>query len=180
MRRERKPARGLRLALLGIVAIGQRAFLTLWRQPVLVVSTMVFPVVYLLVLGNAHEPAARGRAARGGGRGGQRVLGGVPARRARARERARSLVRGRRSVADRDAALDGLRRGQYRGVWVLPFGLSPPGPAPSFIGDNTDRFSFETLESALQQIWAGGLGAAGRRARRRRPCGSRRIRISTT
>src|SRR5215471_21281676 len=48
-----RPARGPMLALLGIAAIGQRAFLTLWRQPVLVVSTMIFPIVYLVVLGNA-------------------------------------------------------------------------------------------------------------------------------
>ena len=41
-----------------------------------------------------------------------------------------------------------------RAVWVLPFGLSRQGPAPSFIGDNTDRFSFETLEQTLRQIWA--------------------------
>ena len=31
-----------------MAAIGQRAFLTLWRQPVLVVSTMIFPIVYLV------------------------------------------------------------------------------------------------------------------------------------
>ena len=36
---------------------------------------------------------------------------------------------------------------------MLPFGLSPSGPAPSFIGDNTDRFSFEALELALKQVW---------------------------
>jgi ABC-2 type transport system permease protein len=69
-----------------------------------------------------------------------------------------ALENGRRLVAtsfvgDRAAALDGLRRGRYRGVWILPFGLSPSGPAPSYIGDNSDRFSFEALESALKQIW---------------------------
>jgi ABC-2 type transport system permease protein len=151
MTRERAPARGLRLALLGIVAIGQRAFLTLWRQPVLVVSTMVFPIVYLLVLGNAMN----------------RQLEWVPlavvdeagnAYSAECRRGVLALESGRRLiaasfVADRGAALDGLRRGTYRGVWVLPFGLAPSGPAPSFIGDNTDRFSFETLETALRQIW---------------------------
>jgi ABC-2 type transport system permease protein len=151
MTRERAPARGLRLALLGIVAIGQRAFLTLWRQPVLVVSTMVFPIVYLLVLGNAMN----------------RQLEWVPlavvdeagnAYSAECRRGVLALESGRRLiaasfVADRGAALDGLRRGKYRGVWVLPFGLAPSGPAPSFIGDNTERFSFETLETALRQIW---------------------------
>jgi ABC-2 type transport system permease protein len=151
MTRERAPARGLRLALLGIVAIGQRAFLTLWRQPVLVVSTMVFPIVYLLVLGNAMN----------------RQLEWVPlavvdeagnAYSAECRRGVLALESGRRLiaasfVADRGAALDGLRRGTYRGVWVLPFGLAPSGPAPSFIGDNTERFSFETLETALRQIW---------------------------
>jgi ABC-2 type transport system permease protein len=150
-RRERRPARGLRLALLGIAAIGQRAFLTLWRQPVLVVSTMIFPIVYLIVLGNAMN----------------RPLESVPlavvdeagnAYSAECRRGVLALQNGRRLVAaafvpDRGGALEGLRRGRYRGVWILPFGLSPAGPAPSFIGDNTDRFSFEALESALRQIW---------------------------
>ncbi|HTR04660.1 MAG TPA: ABC transporter permease [Thermoanaerobaculia bacterium] len=144
-------ARGPMLALLGVLAIGQRAFLTLWRQPVLVVSTMIFPVVYLLVLGNAMN----------------RPLERVPiavvdeagnAYAAECRRAVLALETGRRLVAasfvaDRAEALDGLRRGRYRGIWVLPFGLSPSGPAPSFIGDNTDRFSFETLEAALRQVW---------------------------
>jgi hypothetical protein len=68
-------------------------------------------------------------------------------------ETGRGLVRAD-FVADRGQAQEGLRRGRYRGVWVLPFGLSPTGPAPSFIGDNTDRFSFDTVEQALRQVWA--------------------------
>jgi ABC-2 type transport system permease protein len=144
-------ARGPWLAVLGIAAIGQRAFLTLWRQPVLFVSTMVFPIVYLVVLGNAMN----------------RPLENVPlavvdeagnAWSAECRRGVLALESGRRLVvadfvADRQSALDGVRRGKYRGVWVLPFGLSPSGPAPSFIGDNTDRFSYDALESALRQIW---------------------------
>jgi ABC-2 type transport system permease protein len=146
-----RPARGPILALLGVAAIGQRAFLTLWRQPVLVVSTMIFPIVYLVVLGNAMN----------------RPLESVPlavvdeagnAYSAECRRAVLALQTGRRLVTanfvgDRASALDGLRRGRYRGVWVLPFGLSPTGPAPSFIGDNTDRFSVEALERALRQIW---------------------------
>ena len=146
-----RPARGPMLALLGIAAIGQRAFLTLWRQPVLVVSTMIFPVVYLVILGNAMN----------------RPLQLVPlavvdeagnAYSAECRRGVLALESGRRLVTasfvgDRAAALDGLRRGRYRGVWVLPFGLSPTGPAPSFIGDNTDRFSVDAVETALKQIW---------------------------
>jgi ABC-2 type transport system permease protein len=146
-----RPARGPRLALLGIAAIGQRAFLTLWRQPVLVVSTMIFPVVYLVILGNAMN----------------RPLQLVPlavvdeagnAYSAECRRGVLALESGRRLVTasfigDRAAALDGLRRGRYRGVWVLPFGLSPTGPPPSFIGDNTDRFSVDAVETALRQIW---------------------------
>src|SRR5262245_48881978 len=151
MNRHERPARGPLLALLGISAIGQRAFLTLWRQPVLVVSTMIFPVVYLVILGNAMNrplelvPLAvvdeAGNAYSAACRRGVLAL-----------ESGRRLVTGS-FVADRAAALDGLRRGRYRGVWVLPFGLSPSGPAPSFIGDNTDRFSVDALESALRQIW---------------------------
>jgi len=144
-------ARGPWLAVLGIAAIGQRAFLTLWRQPVLFVSTMVFPIVYLLVLGNAMN----------------RPLENVPlavvdeagnAWSAECRRGVLALESGRRLVvadvvADRQSALDGMRKGKYRGIWVLPFGLSPSGPAPSFIGDNTDRFSYDALESSLRQIW---------------------------
>jgi ABC-2 type transport system permease protein len=150
-RGDRPPARGLELALLGVAAIGQRAFLTLWRQPVLVVSTMVFPIIYLLILGNAMN----------------RPLEDLPlavvdeagnAYSAECRRGVLALETGRRLVvasfvSDRASALEGLRRSRYRGVWVMPFGLSPTGPAPSFIGDNTDRFTFEALELALKQIW---------------------------
>jgi ABC-2 type transport system permease protein len=144
-------ARGPWLAVLGVAAIGQRAFLTLWRQPVLFVSTMVFPVVYLLVLGNAMN----------------RPLQNVPlavvdeagnAWSAECRRGVMALESGRRLViadfgVDRQTALEGMRKGRYRGIWVLPFGMSPTGPAPSFIGDNTDRFSYDALESSLRQIW---------------------------
>jgi ABC-2 type transport system permease protein len=154
-----RPARGPMLALLGIAAIGQRAFLTLWRQPVLVVSTMIFPVVYLVILGNAMN----------------RPLELVPlavvdeagnAYSAQCRRGVLALETGRGLVTasfigDRAAALDGLRRGRYRGVWVLPFGLSPTGPAPSFIGDNTDRFSVEALGTTLRQIWQEVSAPAG-------------------
>ena len=149
--RDRLPARGLGLALLGMAAIGQRAFLTLWRQPVLLISTMLFPVIYLVVLGNAmNRPLENvGLAV---------VDEAGNAYSAECRRGVLALETGRGLVApifvgDRATAIDGLRRGLYRGVWVLPFGLSPSGPAPSFIGDNTDRFSFEALESALSQIW---------------------------
>jgi len=151
VKKERGPARGLALGLLGVAAIGQRAFLTLWRQPVLVVSTMIFPVVYLLILGNAMN----------------RQLEDVPlavvdeagnAYSAECRRGVLALESGRSLVkasfpADRAEALAGLRQGRYRGVWILPFGLAPSGPPPSFIGDNTDRFAFEALESALRQVW---------------------------
>lgn len=147
-----RPARGLRLAALGILAIGQRAFLTLWRQPVLLVSTMVFPVVYLLILGNAMNRPLQNVALAVVDEAGNAFS-------AECRRGVLALQTGRGLVAadfvpDRASALTGLRRGRYRGVWVLPFGLSPSGPAPSFIGDNTDRFSFEALEQALRQIWS--------------------------
>jgi ABC-2 type transport system permease protein len=151
-KREKAPARGIGLAILGIAAVGQRAFLTLWRQPILVVSTMVFPVIYLLILGNAMN----------------RQLENVPlavvdeagnAYAARCQRGVLALQTGRRLVTatvvpDRETALAGLRLGTYRGVWILPYGLSPTGPAPSFIGDNTDRFSYEAVETALRQVWA--------------------------
>ena len=146
-----RPARGLALAALGIAAIGQRAFLTLWRQPVLVISTMIFPVIYLIVLGNAMNRPLRNVPLavvdEAGNAWASECRRGVLAL-----ETGRGLVAAA-FLADRAEALEGLRQGRYRGVWVLPFGLSPSGPAPSFIGDNTDRFTFEALESALSQVW---------------------------
>jgi hypothetical protein len=146
-----KPARGARLALLGIAAICQRAYLTLWRQPVLIVSTMLFPLVYLLVLGNSLNRQLRdipvavvdeaGNAHSAACRRGVMAL-----------ESGRQLVRAV-YLADREEALAGMRRGTYRGVWVLPFRLAPKGPGPAFIGDNTDRFSFDALDGAFRQIW---------------------------
>jgi ABC-2 type transport system permease protein len=150
-RRERRPARGLRLALLGIAAVCQRAYLTLWRQPILIVSTMLFPLVYLIVLGNSLN----------------RHLTDVPlavvdeagnSLAAECRRGVLALQTGRGLVAatfssDRAQALEDLRSGRFRGVWVLPFGLARQGPAPAFIGDNTDRASYDALESSLSQIW---------------------------
>jgi ABC-2 type transport system permease protein len=153
MTRERAQgiSRGPRLALLGILAICQRAYLTLWRQPVLIISTMLFPIIYLAVLGNALN----------------RQLVNVPiavvdeagnSLAAECRRGVLALETGRNLVvaefpADREEALRELRRGRYRGVWVLPYGLSAKGPTPAFIGDNTDRFSYETVEAALAGIW---------------------------
>ncbi len=151
VRRERPPARGLRLAWLGMAAIGQRAFLTLWRQPVLVVSTMLFPLIYLLILGNAmNRPLERLPLAVVDEAG--NFYSAECQRGVLALETGRGLLLAT-LLPDRAEALDGLRRGRYRGVWVLPFGLSPRGPAPSFIGDNTDRFSYDALQTALGQIW---------------------------
>ncbi|HEX9286788.1 MAG TPA: ABC transporter permease [Thermoanaerobaculia bacterium] len=155
-------SRGPRLALLGILAICQRAYLTLWRQPVLIVSTMLFPVVYLLVLGNALN----------------RQLSNIPlavvdeagnSLAAECRRAVLALESGRALVvatfpADREEALDDLRRGRYRGIWVLPYGLSPAGPAPAFIGDNTDRPSYDALQSALSEIWGEATGTRRRSA----------------
>jgi ABC-2 type transport system permease protein len=146
-----KPARGLPLAILGIAAICQRAYLTLWRQPILIISTMLFPLVYLLVLGNSLN----------------RQLRDIPiavvdesggAYAAACRRGVMALQSGRELVvvaflADREEALRGLHRGTYRGVWILPFRLSPKGLPPTFVGDNTDRFSFDALDTALRQIW---------------------------
>ena len=149
--KDRPPARGLRLAWLGVAAIGQRAFLTLWRQPVLVVSTMLFPLVYLLILGNAmNRPLERLPLAvvdEAGNAYSAECRRGVLAL-----ETGRGLLDAE-FLTDRAEALDGLRRSRYRGVWVLPFGLSPRGPAPSFIGDNTDRFSYDALQTSLGQVW---------------------------
>ena len=166
-----RPARALRgpgLAVLGIVAICQRAYLTLWRQPILIISTMLFPLVYLLILGNSlnrqlrHVPIAV-------------VDEAGNAYSAACRRSVLALQSGRELVdaaflADREEALAGLRRGAYRGVWILPFRLAPRGPAPAFVGDNTDRFSFEAVEGALRQVWdevargpdSGGVSAAVR------------------
>ena len=141
----------MRLAALGIAAICQRAYLTLWRQPVLIISTMLFPLVYLVVLGNAmnrqlrHVPLAVVDEAGNG-------LSAACRRSVMALQSGRELVTVV-FVADRDGAMRGLHRGLYRGVWILPFGLSARGPAPAFIGDNTERFSYEALEGALRGIW---------------------------
>jgi ABC-2 type transport system permease protein len=146
-----RPARGPALALLGIAAICQRAYLTLWRQPILIISTMLFPLVYLLVLGNSlnrqlrHIPLAvvdeAGNAESAACRRGVMAL-----------ETGRELVDAT-FVEDREEALRGLRHGAYRGIWILPFRLSAKGPGPAFVGDNTDRFSFDALDGALRQVW---------------------------
>lgn len=155
-----RAARGPLLAMLGIAAICQRAYLTLWRQPVLILSTMLFPIVYLVVLGNALNRQLQDL----------RLAVVDEAGNSLSRECRRgvlALQTGRRLVLasfppDRVSALEELRKGSVRGVWVLPFGLTPGGPPPAFIGDNTDRFSYETLESALSQVWADATGQTSR------------------
>jgi len=146
-----KRARGIKLAALGILAISQRSYVTLWRQPVLIVSTMLFPIVYLLILGNSLNRQLRALPLAVVDESGN-ALAAECLRGAIALESGRDLLR-ITPVADREEALRGLRQGKFRAVWVLPFGLSRQGPAPSFIGDNTDRFSFDTVEAALSEIW---------------------------
>lgn len=149
-------SRGPRLALLGILAICQRAYLTLWRQPVLIISTMLFPIVYLAVLGNALN----------------RQLVNLPlavvdeagnSLSAELRRGVLALETGRNLVvasfpADRDEALRELKRGRYRGVWILPYGLSRSGPAPAFIGDNTEHSSYDALQASLTDVWREATG----------------------
>ena len=153
-------SRGPRLAFLGILAICQRAYLTLWRQPVLIISTMLFPVIYLLVLGNSLN----------------RQLSNIPlavvdeagnSLAAECRRGVLALESGRGLLvaafpADREEALEDLRRGRYRGVWVLPHGLSASGPGPAFIGDNTDRPSYDALDGALTEVWGDATGVRRR------------------
>ena len=146
-----KRARGVKLAALGILAISQRSYVTLWRQPVLIVSTMLFPIVYLLILGNALNRQLRAVPLAVVDESGN-ALAAECLRGAIALESGRDLLR-ITPVADREEALRGLRQGKFRAVWVLPFGLSRQGPVPSFIGDNTDRFSFDTVDAALSEIW---------------------------
>ena len=157
-----RPGR-LRLVVLGIAAICQRAYLTLWRQPVLIISTMLFPLIYLLILGNAMNRQLREvplAVVDEAGNG----LSAACRRSVMALESGRSLVNVV-FVADRDTAMRDLRRGRYRGVWILPYRLAVRGPAPAFIGDNTERFSYDALEGALREIWdevskAGTVAAA--------------------
>ncbi len=146
-----RAARGPLLAVLGILAICQRAYVTLWRQPVVLISTMLFPVIYLLVLGNALNRQLRAIPLAIVDEAGNAVSAEC-VRDALALESGRDLVR-ITPVLDREQALDALHRGKFRGVWILPFGLKPEGPAPSFIGDNTDRFTYEAIDTALGQIW---------------------------
>lgn len=137
--------------VLGIAAICQRAYLTLWRQPVLIISTMLFPLIYLLILGNAMNRQLREvplAVVDEAGNG----LSAACRRSVMALESGRSLVNVV-FIADRDTAMRDLRRGRYRGVWILPYRLSVRGPAPAFIGDNTERFSYDALEGALREIW---------------------------
>lgn len=112
---------------------------------------MLFPVVYLLILGNALNRQLRNIPLAVVDEAGNQLS-------ASCRQGVMALAGGRDLVsvtflADRDAALRDLRRGRFRGVWLLPFGLSAKGPAPAFIGDNTERFSYETVESALREVW---------------------------
>jgi ABC-2 type transport system permease protein len=121
---------------------------------------MLFPVIYLLVLGNSLN----------------RQLSNIPlavvdeagnSLAAECRRAVLALEGGRGLVvatfpADRDEALEDLRRGRYRGVWVLPHGMSVAGPGPAFIGDNTDRPSYDALDSALSEIWGDATGVRRR------------------
>ncbi|MEP6767177.1 MAG: ABC transporter permease [Acidobacteriota bacterium] len=154
-----RPARGPLLSLLGISAICQRAYVTLWRQPVLLISTMIFPLIYLLLLGNSLNrplrtlPLAVVDEAKNS-------LSAECLRGVAALESGRQLIR-LQVVENRSEALDALRRARYKGIWVLPQGLSRLGPAPSFIGDNTDRASYDVLESALRDLWVEVSAARG-------------------
>jgi ABC-2 type transport system permease protein len=157
----RPPARGLLLAILGVAAICQRAIRTLFRQPIVLLSVMVFPLVFLLVLGNSLNRQLSDLPLAVVDEAGN-ALSAELLRAVRSLESGRDLVR-LEFPADRASALEDLHRGRVRGVWVLPPGLARQGPPPAFLGDNTDRFAYETLQTALSELWlevAGGREAA--------------------
>jgi ABC-2 type transport system permease protein len=157
----RPPARGAFLALLGIAAICQRAIRTLFRQPVVLLSVMVFPLIFLLVLGNSLNRQLSNLPLAVVDEAGN-ALSAELLRAVRSLESGRDLVRLEFPI-DRASAIEDLRRARVRAVWVLPPGLARQGPPPAFLGDNTDRFAFETLQTALSEMWlevAGGREAA--------------------
>ena len=143
---EPRRSRGPRLAFLGILAICQRAYLTLWRQPVLIVSTMLFPVVYLLVLGNcARTGSSRNIPLAVVDEAGNVARRGVPPRRTGARERPRP-ARGGVSGGPGGGAARACGGAGTAACGCCPSASRRRVPVPSFIGDNTDRFSFDTLD----------------------------------
>ena len=168
-----KRARGVGLAALGILAISQRSYVTLWRQPVLIVSTMLFPIVYLLILGNALNRQLRAiplavvtnpatpwprsacacHRARGS-RAGATFCGSLP------------WPIGRRrfvGCAGESSARCGCFPSVSRGRDRCP---------PSIGGYNTDRFSFDTMEAALSEVWDRASTPGGQaRAAPGRPAG---------
>jgi ABC-2 type transport system permease protein len=157
----RPPARGPLLVLLGIAAICQRALRTLFRQPIVLLSVMVFPLVFLIVLGNSLNRQLSDLPLAVVDEAGN-ALSSELLRAVRSLESGRDLVR-LEFPPDRQTALEELHRGRVRGVWVLPPGLARAGPPPAFLGDNTDRFAYETLQTALSELWlevAGGREAA--------------------
>jgi ABC-2 type transport system permease protein len=144
-------SRGPVLAVLGILAICQRAYATLWRQPVLLISTMLFPIVYLLLIGNAMYRPLRGIPVAVVDEA-RNSLSAECLRGAASLESGRDLIQ-LSIVEDKNEALDGVHRGIYRAVWVLPQGMTRQGPVPSFIGDNTDKVTYDTVEAALASVW---------------------------
>jgi ABC-2 type transport system permease protein len=142
----------VRRALLGLVAICQRSTLALIRLPASLALIAAYPVVYLLVAGNAIMGELRG----------------VPvavvdeARNALSAECARAvdaLARGRRMIevvpiGSRLAAERALREGRVSGVWYLPEGLGRDGESPALLVDNTDLVTSRALYAAFDGLWA--------------------------
>ena len=89
------------------------------------VSTMLSPVVYLLILGNALNHQLRALPVAIVDEAGN-AISAECVRAAMALESGRDLLR-ITPVTDREEAFRGLRQGKFRAVWVLPFGLSPQG-----------------------------------------------------
>ena len=167
------------------LALVERDMRKFRRSPALLFSSLVLPLVQLIILGNAF-----------GGNIKNVILGVVNLDRGPESvdvlERVRAVGANARTFLptdydDEGAALNDLRKGVLGGVLIIPQHysrdlLEQHQPHLALITDNTDRSVAGAVGDQMSTWWPPSTRPRSRRANRSRPCStwSRSIPISTT
>ncbi|MBI5057690.1 MAG: ABC transporter permease [Nitrospirae bacterium] len=138
--------------MIKLLAVIERDIKKFWRNPVVIMISLVMPLLYLVILGNSFQGKFKGLPVavvnRDPGTYSNRVI-----------ENLRALEAGPKTISifqlnDEGRAVEGVRNGQYKAALIIPPDFSKrvvldKKPEVGLFIDNTDNISAETIRNAV-------------------------------